>query len=170
MNREDIQVIGADAHHCSATWRNVIVTVWRKETMVEAVQRMERAVLQLIQTYPKGVGMLILVEQHASMPSDEAREAIASLIRKMDQRLVGCGYVFEGDGFASAAVRYVIIGLTMLARPSYDYTIVKSVPEVSAWLSKRLRRTDTGASADEVGHTIERIRAIVGGAVAAKAL
>lgn len=149
---------GADAHHSSGSWRNLVITVWRKETELEAVRRMEQTMLQLLVSYPGGVGLLIVIESGAKLPSDAAREAIASTMRKLGDQLLGCGYVAEGDGFASAAVRYVIIGLIMLARPTYKYTIVKTVPDVARWMAAQVTRAGQEVSPGDITRAVETLR------------
>ncbi|MEK7705362.1 MAG: hypothetical protein AAB426_10415, partial [Myxococcota bacterium] len=78
---------------------------------------------------------LTLIEQSAPMPSAEARAAVAKGLADPQIGTRCSAVVFEGEGFRSAAVRSVVSGLTLLAKPPYEHKIFANIGEASIWLA-----------------------------------
>lgn len=130
-----------DPHHCVATWRNVLVVIWRNETQLGAVRSLASHLAQFAEVPPKGCALLTIIEAGAPMPSAEARSELARFMTDAASRLKSSAVAFEGAGFRAAAVRGVVTGLTMLARQPYPHKIFSTVQEAAQWLSSSMQVT-----------------------------
>jgi hypothetical protein len=83
------------------------------------------------------------------------------VLRAAGKSVACSGIVFEGTGFKMAAVRAIVTGLTMLARPEFPHLVFADVQEASKWMCARL--PSLGASG-EIGiwSAVNELRDLIG--------
>ncbi|HEY4016703.1 MAG TPA: hypothetical protein VGM06_25380 [Polyangiaceae bacterium] len=130
----ELRRLAADANHSIASFGPLLLSVWKRETTVEALQGMEQLIPGIAQEAPEGrVGLFVVVEPHASMPSSEARAELSRIRRTSAIGLTAL--VFEGDGFAAALVRGVTTSLNLLERGRTRTHIFANVSSAAAWIA-----------------------------------
>jgi hypothetical protein len=122
-----------DPDHLIATWRNVVILVWRRETLVAAVDAAQDVYDKLALANPGGLFLLTVVEAGAPPPSQEARYALARFLSSGAGRMILSAVVHEGSGFRAAFVRGVVTGLALLANLPYPHKVFGSVEEAATW-------------------------------------
>ena len=98
----EAKIHASTADHVLATWRSVVVVVYRVETTTEALRRLRPIVDDLAQQYPEGIHYLTIVETGAREPSSEVRDAISTFFTKSANAVKLSALVFEGTGFRAA--------------------------------------------------------------------
>lgn len=74
-----------DHNHASARCGDVLVIVWRGTTTPGAVQRLRERLASLGKARQAGIGLLTIVETGAVLPSNEARNHLARMLREAHQ-------------------------------------------------------------------------------------
>jgi hypothetical protein len=126
-----------DSNYCIAHWSRVFVIVWRRETTMSAVDDLQRNLVKFAAENPKA-GILTIVERNAPLPPSLVRQRLAEILTSVGSSIQRSAVVFEGEGFRAAAVRGVVTGLTMLARPPYPHKVFATVDEAFGWLATGL--------------------------------
>jgi hypothetical protein len=126
----------AQSEIVSSTWNVVTIThdyalaslneiaaiIWRHETTLEGIRNSNKLVAEVARHHPKGIALLTVITEKASMPSNDARKALADLMSA--HRLIRCSAVImEGTGFRAAAVRSVVTGFALLSHYEFPHRI-----------------------------------------------
>jgi hypothetical protein len=120
--------------HIIFSWDRCLGLVWKRETTVAGMDAYTQVYRELALRFPTGLYLMTIVEQDASMPGYEAREAVAVFMRAGAGRIRMSAVVHEGAGFRAAAVRSVVTGFTMLAKVPYPHRIFATVEQGAKWL------------------------------------
>lgn len=115
-------------------YASVFILLWRKETTLTAVAMFDSAFSRFAARTEEKLGLITIIEEDASLPSNAARQALAQYLSKQAGRLAASAVIFEGNGFRSAMVRGAVTGITILARQPYPHRIFSSVEEGVSWL------------------------------------
>lgn len=126
----------ATENQALATWDNVVISVWRKETTLQGVANAKRVFDAAMDEHPGGVFLVTVVEFEATMPPPESRDALARLLADGSGRTILSAVAYEGTGFRAAAIRSIVSGLALLARLPYPHQIFASVDDACAWFSR----------------------------------
>ncbi len=153
----DTEIFHVDHDHASARCGDVLVIVWRGTTTKVAVQRLRERLASLGKARHAGIGLLTIVEAGAVLPSNEARDHLARMLREAHQ-VRASAVCFEGDGFRAAAVRGVVAGLTMLARQPFPHKVFSTLELAGAWLVPALR--EKAAMSIDVPELVTAVRQV----------
>ena|SRR5258706_8711818 len=121
--------------YCMASWHRFYIDIWRVNTTIEGVRVLKAGFAKFAAEHPGGVGLLTIVEPRAPLPPSDARDALAAYLAEAAASIKYSAVVFEGDGFRAAAVRGVVTGLTLLARPPYPHKVFANVQQAVGWFS-----------------------------------
>jgi hypothetical protein len=132
-------VCAHDADYCIATWYNMFVVIFRKETRMDVVQALPAHLKPFAAAHPHGIGLLTIIEQHAPAPPSEVRAAVARFLSNCAGTVKASAVAFEGTGFRAAMVRGVVTGVNLLARLPYPHQVFATVPDGANWLSRTAR-------------------------------
>jgi hypothetical protein len=152
-----VEMVVSNPDFCGGRWQNLGVLVWRGATTAEGARRATKLVRETALAHTvEGVAIAILLEAGASPPAADARAILAAGMRESGRHIRGVAYVVSAGGFAGAALRGAITGLSLLAREPYPTQVHADAPGASAWLAKRLG--EGGATAPGILAAIERVR------------
>ena len=160
------KVLDAQTDYTLGTYGDVFIVIWRQDTTLSGVAELGRCFDRFAAGMPQGVGLLTVIEPAASLPSSSAREALAAFMRDNGNRIRTSAVVFEGSGFRAAAVRSVVVGLTMLANQPFPHRVFSTVERTRDWFLEKLGDERQVRSASGLGGAVETIR----GAAAAAAV
>jgi hypothetical protein len=133
----ELRVLALDEHHCAAAWRRLYVQCW-DETRAAAVDdniRLFRAELA------KGAGptaSLVILEPDAPPPDREARRKLDELAAILTPDCACLAYVYQGEGFRAAAIRGVMVALSLVSRRRVVTKIASTVDEALAEMDLHL--------------------------------
>ena len=125
---------GIDENLALVSIGRVLLVVWRNETTLKGITDIHRSMRELAARYPTGIGLFTIVEAEAPMPERAERDALARLLRDFGPNLKASALVFEGQGFRAAAVRSVVVGLTLLAKQPYPHRVFDGPAIAATWL------------------------------------
>jgi hypothetical protein len=129
--RAEIHVGTADV--VVATWKNVVLLVWRRETSVDGVRAAQKVFGALADVCASGVFLATIVEENAPAPSADARKELARFLTSCSGRMILSAVVHEGAGFRAAMVRSVVTGLALVAKLPYPHKVFATVTEADVW-------------------------------------
>lgn len=131
--------IGAiDENYCFAEWRSVYIDIWRQHTLLDGVRVFGKQLADFAREHREGFALLTIVEADAAVPDSTSREAVAALMRTHGKAIKSSALVFEGSGFRAAAIRGVVTGMAMLARPSFPHRVFPDTRSSARWLLEAL--------------------------------
>jgi len=114
-------------------WRDLLICVWRGRPPLECVKVFEGALLYVSKGAP-GVRMLHISEASAEIPEQNARSALASVIKERGPLIRATAFALLAKGARGAAVRAAITGLYLLSRSPAPIKVFDSVKPAAFWL------------------------------------
>jgi hypothetical protein len=140
-------------------WRNLFVfvddgTIGPAEYIVPA--RMVHA--QAKHYGETGLGCIVIIPENAKPPPDETRKAIDKVLADLGTDLKCLVWVVEGKGFASAAVRGALTGLSMIRRRPYATSVESRIDGALSWTLSRVGQPSTDIQAGVAAIMHERAK------------
>jgi hypothetical protein len=132
----DSNILHVEKDYALATFGDVFMVIWRHETSMAGAEALRRECLAFAETRPKGIALLTIIEERAPMPPSDSRACIAGFLRDASEVIRASGVVFEGSGFRAAAVRSIVISLTMLAGQKYPHKVFANLVETAGFLER----------------------------------
>lgn len=134
-------MLAHDRDHFVFTLDRFFTMVWRRETRIDAVKRVNRIINDFaVSLTPQRFCLLTLVEAGAPMPPAGARAGLAHLLHANADFLVASAVAFEGSGFRAAAVRGVATSIAVMSNHQFPHRVFSSVFEATDFLSAELSR------------------------------
>lgn len=130
-SRAEVRIATPD--HVLATWKNVSLLVWRRETTIEGVRAARDVYDQLSKASPGGVFLCTIVEAKARAPDLEPRRALARFLANCSGTMIMSAVVHEGVGFTAAMVRSVVTGLALVANLPYPHKVFPTLSDADTW-------------------------------------
>ncbi len=130
---QDLQVVSSSETHCIATWHGVLIALWRKVPDLGRIDEVQKALSQLVRQVDS-VCVLVVMEQGAGIPSSQARNGAADLMRSSRDSVVGWAVVIEGGGILRPTIRSVAVAAKLVARIKFPVQICATVNEATSWL------------------------------------
>jgi len=92
----------------AGTWRNVVIVLWRFDTLPEDVKFASELLERLAKMHPEGVGLFQSLEDTClKTPSGPAKEAIAKLLLDGRSYVRASTILFNGQGFPHQAHSHI---------------------------------------------------------------
>jgi hypothetical protein len=136
-------------------WRNLFVfvddgTIDPSEYVVPA--RMVHA--QAKANAATGLGCIVIIPEHSKPPPEETRKALDKVLADLGTDLKCLVWIVEGKGFASAAVRGALTGLSMIRRRPYATNVESRIEGALSWTLSRVGQpsADIEAAATAIMH------------------
>jgi hypothetical protein len=141
-------VLAHDRDHFVFTFDRFFTMVWRRETRIDAVKRVNRVITEFATSLaPQRFCLLTLVEAGAPLPPAGSRAGLAHLLHANAEFLVASAVAFEGSGFRAAAVRGVATSIAVMSNHQFPHRIFSSVLEATDFLTTEL--------SDELGGRVD---------------
>lgn len=129
------EIVSQDSTHRVAHLGGLQIQLWQTRPSVGAARATAAAARRLSASGGE-VGLLIVVEAQAQPPEGEARRMLTEVGTRL-QHGVGCAFVSEARGFGAAAMRGVLTGMVLIARPAFPLRVFPSVDPALPWLQAR---------------------------------
>jgi hypothetical protein len=153
------RLIRVEDDYALGRYRDLFVLIWRHETTIEGCRTFRDELFRFAEGRPQGIGLLTIVEETAPMPPGESRQSIASTLRDASDHIHASAVVFEGAGFRAAAVRSVVVGLTMLARQKFPHRVFGNLSDAATWMHGTLGDAlEEGFSGEQLEKAVADIR------------
>jgi hypothetical protein len=132
------KIVHVEKDYALASLGDVFIVIWRHETSLSGTEAVRRECFEFAKSRPEGIALLTIIEERAPMPPAEPRSQLASFMRDASDIIKASGVVFEGSGFRAAAVRSVVISLTMLAGQKYPHKVFANLIETAVFLEREV--------------------------------
>jgi hypothetical protein len=106
-----------------------------------------------------GLGCVVVIPAGTKPPSEAQRVAIASMLTRAAPFLTGLAWVVEGRGFEGAAVRGILLGLSLFGRRPYPTHVGTELRDALGWLATR-RAMGSGSDLERTAQRIAEARAL----------
>lgn len=142
--RMELRVQGS--HLTIGTVENVLIVAWPSTFDASHLDAIEREARDLARRHPRGVGHcnVIRATQVADTPPAPLRARLGAILREPEYALIGSAVVYQGTGFAAAAMRGVVASVMMLAGAGQKLHVVSSSDDADVWLRAALTRAGVG--------------------------
>ena len=138
-----LKLLEIDEDHAKGALGNVLLMVWARRTLAAPYRRSLDHLQDLRAEHPDGVCVFKIIENTATPPENDAREAIAEFMKAPS--VAQFSAVFEGAGLKAAAVRTIIYADLALSRPAFPHAVHRSVEASAAWHAKLSPNVDARA-------------------------
>ncbi|NUP14428.1 MAG: hypothetical protein HOW73_51010 [Polyangiaceae bacterium] len=130
----DPRIYVVDQDHAIASWRNVYISIWRRNPSAERLRNLRSLTSRFLRETTGPVFAIVLVEEKCPVPDDAGRQHSVAFIRDLSPRASCIVLVFEGTGFMAAASRAVMVGLMSAAQFVIPYKVMQNVAEAERFL------------------------------------
>jgi hypothetical protein len=154
----ELEVVASDFDHIKGAAFNIAFMVWRRQTLVGPYREGIALANRLALKYPRGVGVMHVVETEATPPDGETRRAFTEFFKQ--PAIKHFSVTHEGTGFKAASVRAIISGVHALARPGFQLAVHSSVADAARWAAEQnqqLGRREDWQSIERVLQTLRRM-------------
>ena len=115
-------------------WDDIAVNVWLSHPTGEAVRVLARLTEESSQCNPKGLSSIHWIENGAGLPTPDARQELAEIVRHHEGHLVCVAVLLRGSGFWASAVRSALTGVALLSPKRYPLRFFADLPELSSFV------------------------------------
>ena len=129
----DLRVLELDDNQAKASFANMLLIVWRKDTTLAAYQRVGTLILELSRAHPDGVGVLQVVERGATPPDTETRSEFLRVLSVAEGHVKHYSVAHPGSGFSAAIFRAVMLGAYTYVRPKFEHKVFESLWDAATW-------------------------------------
>ncbi len=143
-SRSGVTIIETSDDLAIGTWADFMFTIFRRSSEVDVVTRSATELRKFAMTRKSGVGMITIIKQKASFPSQKARRVLTDSIAKVN--VLASATIMEGQGFRAAAVRGAVTGISMVISPAYPTKIFSRPGEACAWISAEVMKAQSDLS------------------------
>jgi len=139
-----------------------LIGVWDGTVTVPSIQKWQRQIESLVSAAPRRTVYLSYERSGFQMPDDTVRKLIIETLRSIDGQLAACAVVLPGSGFKNAAVRALVSGLALVARPKTPLKSLHTIDEAHAWVRAHLPKDVEWPNAAVLRAAIADLEARVG--------
>jgi|GEM_PF-3566522 len=126
------------SQHCCFALGNIVVTRSLVPPDAAYLPEWMNAILRYGNDHPQGLGLLVLIDENAPPPGEPERAAIKDAYVTV-RTVVRCAVqVVEGEGFAAAAKRSVLMIINLATAIGYPIRVTGNVAEATKILHKLL--------------------------------
>ncbi|MBL8677598.1 MAG: hypothetical protein JNK05_00415 [Myxococcales bacterium] len=157
---ELVRVIYRDEGCATAVYRNVMIAYFRGPANLTRMRGF-RATQRELAKHADPVGCVIVSDLHETAKMDldeETRREIQHAMTAYNDRDLAVAVAVEVQGFIGTAVRALVSGLMLLARPKYPMKILGNRHEAARWLLEKIRGGQPAFTPDELGDAIAATR------------
>lgn len=145
-----VELLEQTDSYAVATWRRLMILVWRGQANVAGVERSEALFQPWVEQLPGGGAFLIVVpHQHVPPPDAATRAAMERTAREPGGAYKGMATLIEAEGFIAASIRSIMTRL----RGGKHTRVVRTTDEAAAWASELLE--DPGITAEGLAEAIQ---------------
>lgn len=151
-----LRVIQSDYDHAQGVAYNLVLLVWRRRTMPDAYRAAMRLATEHARQYPRGVGVMHVVETDAVPPEAESRKAFNEFMKWPG--VAHSSVTHEGTGFKAASVRAIVVGTAALARATFPNSVHSSVADAASWAAAQNRTIGAPSDARAIEAALQSLR------------
>ncbi len=123
----------------------IIAILWKGVPTVDRVHAIGEVSRRAAPKLRDGFAMIVVLEETTTVPDSEPRRLLAELMTELAPGIRAVAYISPGTGFAAAAKRAVITGLSLAARPPYPIKVFQSLGQAEQFVAPLLgTATSTG--------------------------
>lgn len=126
-----------DSASCYGVFENILIIFGHGPPDATNAKLFSALVTDLAQRYPRGAGVLVVV-QTGSSPTPDGREALLAAFRAL-HGAVSFSFVLESDSFAAVAQRAIIKTFLFVTRYRDCIRIEPNVEAAARWLCARVK-------------------------------
>jgi hypothetical protein len=104
-----------------ATWRNVVIAVWRVHTRVDALLHLEVVLRRFALTHQQ-IGLFQVLEPTIRPLDSDQRDVLDKTLRGAGT-ITSSSVLYEGSGFQAAAVRAVVAAVRALRPHAFPHRV-----------------------------------------------
>jgi hypothetical protein len=113
----------------------LLISVWDAAPTLEMAS-IAASVLQQVARTESGVVVLSVLGPNTPPPEGAVRQAFAESFDRHKSRIAAVAQVVEGEGFRAAAMRSVLVGITLLLRPGFEQKACATIADAAQFLSE----------------------------------
>ena len=122
-----------DGAPCAAICDKSVIVIWRTPPTVRALGELRDLMLELLVQFPRGVGILGIVEPGMPLLGSAERKVAADLLTTYGSQLRAIATVIEGHGFWAGATQSVMTAISLIARQPCPMRICSTLDEALVW-------------------------------------
>jgi hypothetical protein len=147
-----------DGARCAGSCDQSVIIVWRTPPTVQALSDLRAIVIEQLQEYPRGIGILGIAEPGMPMLGAAERKVSGDLLALFGPRFRAIATVIEGHGFWAGATQSVMTAISLIARQPCPLRIFRSIGEALAWYTPLVSADGGPGSSEALRQAIEVIR------------
>lgn len=129
-------IITRGASSVIATYKNVLITVWRAPGTAEQIRSVRAVCEQLLARHPKGyVSLVVLLVEGRHPITDDERAETKRFEADFGSRKLGDAFVIAKKGLLGATARAAITGINLMVKRSSPFRVFDGIEPASLWIA-----------------------------------
>jgi hypothetical protein len=150
-------VVSQASDHVLVQWGTHLLGIWDGAVSIVSVRQWRQHLQSLVKANPRRTVYISYERAGFQMPDDAVRKLIADTLRAVDGQLAACVVILPGQGFKAAAVRALVSGIALMARPKSPLGCVRNIAEAQSWVAARVAADVVWPDAATLEATIHEI-------------
>jgi hypothetical protein len=131
-------VLSQGSDHVLVQLGTHLLGIWDGAVSLASVRLWRSHLQSLVKANPRRTVYLSYERAGFQMPDDAVRKLIVETLRTVDGQLAACVVVLPDQGFKAAAVRALVSGIALVARPKSPLGCVRNLAEAQSWVAARV--------------------------------
>jgi hypothetical protein len=119
-----------------ATFRNVVVLIWRAGTHASGIERLAPVLHRFAESHPAGIGMVVIMSPDHALPDPGTRNAAGALFKSLAHPLLFQIAVLEAGGIMVNLLRSVLTAFALTTSKQRTF-LARSLDEAAEWGASR---------------------------------
>ena len=124
-------------------WQDLFTVIDDGSIPIPRYAPIESAMREQAKQFPKGIACLVILPAHTTLPSDEVKKSVKTLLTRMAPQLSCLAYVVEGTGFKGVAARASLVGMKIFSSRPYPIYVETSMADVLGKVLPHLAKGQT---------------------------
>jgi hypothetical protein len=132
----DLEILFEEPDFTAGLYQNALLWAFRGVVSLPRIKWAIPAHKQLLRKYPKGIAVVTIITETASlsMPAD-ARDLSTAITKENENSYCCVCEIIPGTGFRGAVARSVTAGIRLVARTKFPAKVFADAADASRWLA-----------------------------------
>jgi hypothetical protein len=139
----------ADETTVFMSWHDLLAVWVNGSATVENQNETARHAQVLVERWPRGIGIIVVIDDGSPAPSKEVKQEISAMYQRLAPNLRGVCFVMKGHGLQMAMVRGTLIAMNWVARRPYPTSITGDLQKGVNWLHYTLGNDPDRGTVDQ---------------------
>ncbi len=134
MSSQQFEILGQDQALLRAKYQNFYVMVWYGEVSLERLKLIKQEIARLIERFPKGVGVVSVLDKDAQPPDKHLRQVVAQDQDELAPGMKALTVVVDGMGFWASSLIIIATSILQSRKSRIRQNALRTFNAAATWI------------------------------------